>query len=267
MFMLGLSEQTVDEAIKYAKAGGFGGIMLLRDHWLMNQGHWDIHKWLWPGELLQRAVARMHDAGLYVGAHIFGVGVSPNDTFAAAEGIIGKSKYGTLYVDLDHPLAEQVYGRFGELVRHVGFDMLYVDAADGEPNWQYVNRVHRRIWDSINKPDLIYQTSIGVGQSFLWHQCTRAASADGVTDIRRYLDQRWPLILSYLDDWTVPDVGWYFWMDNQVSVDDMLYVAKKAVSVGSFSLETRLDYLQTRPGTDELMRRLNTLGTEPSEQP
>ena len=66
-----LTEDTVDEAIDFAKAGGFGTIVLYKHVWCKTQGSYTINKENFPnGEAGLKAVSdKVHAAGLRFGLH------------------------------------------------------------------------------------------------------------------------------------------------------------------------------------------------------
>lgn len=82
-FAVDASEENMDTLIKYAKQSGFGTLILLKDNWLANHGHFDINPRNFPNGLagLQAAVRKIHAAGLEAGVHVFGPSVSPNDPY------------------------------------------------------------------------------------------------------------------------------------------------------------------------------------------
>lgn len=83
LFSTGTTEADIDTLIDYARVGGFGTIIFLKDDWLANHGHFDINPRNFPSGLagLQEAVRKIHAAGLEAGVHVFGPSISPNDPF------------------------------------------------------------------------------------------------------------------------------------------------------------------------------------------
>jgi hypothetical protein len=83
LFMVDASEQSIDKTIEYARLGGFGMILFLKDNWLANHGHYEVNRRNFPEgrASLQRAVAKIHAAGLQAGVHVFGPSISPNDPY------------------------------------------------------------------------------------------------------------------------------------------------------------------------------------------
>jgi hypothetical protein len=81
LFATGSTEAQVDTLIQYAKVGGFGTIIFLKNDWAANHGHFDINTNNYPDGLasLQRAVKKIHAAGLEAGVHVFGPSISPDD--------------------------------------------------------------------------------------------------------------------------------------------------------------------------------------------
>lgn len=83
LFAVSVTEADIDTLIQYAKLGGFGTIIILKDSWLANHGHFDVNQVNFPGgrEALRRAVQKIHAAGLDAGVHVFGPSISPNDPY------------------------------------------------------------------------------------------------------------------------------------------------------------------------------------------
>jgi len=83
LFATGVIERDVDTLIEYAKIGGFGTLIFLKNDWLANHGHFDINAKSFPSGLagVQEAVRKIHAAGLYAGVHVFGPSISPNDPY------------------------------------------------------------------------------------------------------------------------------------------------------------------------------------------
>jgi hypothetical protein len=152
------------------------------------------------------------------------------------------SLWGYFLVDPDSTLAEEVVRNFGRVINHCGFDMVYFDASDGIldaylDRWYYLNRMHLGFYRQLRK-DVLYQTSNGTGTDLCWHLVPRSASADGHGDLKGYLDQRWRGILGMGDNWTRPDVGWYY-IFTGVRPDQIEYVCAKVLGIdGSISIET-----------------------------
>lgn len=83
LFAAPVVEQDIEALIDYAKIGGFGTIIFLKDSWLANHGHYDVNRSSFPQGLasLKAAVAKIHQAGLDAGVHVFGPSISPNDPY------------------------------------------------------------------------------------------------------------------------------------------------------------------------------------------
>jgi hypothetical protein len=83
LFGTGVTEADIDTLIEYAKIGGFGTIIMLKNDWLANHGHFDLNTTNFPAglESLKRAVQKIHKAGLHAGVHVFGPSISPNDPY------------------------------------------------------------------------------------------------------------------------------------------------------------------------------------------
>lgn len=83
LFATGVVMDDIDTLIEYAKVGGFGTIIFLKDSWLANHGHFDINTKSFPRGLedVKEAVRRIHAAGLDAGVHVFGPSISPGDPY------------------------------------------------------------------------------------------------------------------------------------------------------------------------------------------
>ncbi|MGC9317163.1 MAG: hypothetical protein ACP5KN_03910, partial [Armatimonadota bacterium] len=81
LFATQVTEADIDTLIDYARLGGFGTLIILKNDWLANHGHYDINTDNFPDGLegLKRAVRRIHEAGLHAGVHVFGPSISPSD--------------------------------------------------------------------------------------------------------------------------------------------------------------------------------------------
>ncbi len=341
LFATSVVEDDIDTLIDYAKLGGFGTIIILKNSWLANHGHYDINTDSFPDGMasLKAAVDRIHAAGLHAGVHVFGPTISSNDPWITpvprdelayvelsplAEGVDAEAKtitlaaepevwpprtwrsrampgntvrigdelidyvaeevgppfrltgcirgaYGTVaaehaagapvrgmlkqwgffLVQPDSELADQLTTNFAERVNTLGLDMVYFDASEGagEPYHDqvyYLNKMHTDYYRKFDH-DVLYQTSNGTGTNLSWHIIPRSASADGHGDIKGYLDQRWPGILSQARNWTRSDIGWYY-MFKDVRPDQIEYVRAKALGLGaSISIEASRASLEALP--------------------
>ena len=83
LFATGVHENDIDTLIEHANVGGFGTIIILKNDWLANHGHYDINLDRFPRgiESLKDAVAKIHRAGLHAGVHVFGPSISANDPY------------------------------------------------------------------------------------------------------------------------------------------------------------------------------------------
>jgi hypothetical protein len=83
LFMVDAREGNIDKTIEYAKIGHFGMIIMLKENWLANHGHFQVNTRNFPEgrASLKRAVAKIHAAGLEAGVHVFGPSISPNDPY------------------------------------------------------------------------------------------------------------------------------------------------------------------------------------------
>jgi len=83
LFVVDANETNIDKMIEYAKIGRFGMIIMLKENWLANHGHFQVNTRNFPEgrASLKRAVARIRAAGLGAGVHAFGPSISPNDPY------------------------------------------------------------------------------------------------------------------------------------------------------------------------------------------
>lgn len=83
LFATGTTEADIDTLIEYAKLGGFGTIIILKNDWLTNHGHYDINLSAYPDgrDSVKHAMDRIRAAGLHAGVHVFGPSISPNDPY------------------------------------------------------------------------------------------------------------------------------------------------------------------------------------------
>jgi len=98
----GVSAQNAEEVIDWAQRGGFGSILLLHGTWGHFGRRYGVPENLWPGGAaqLQEVVARAHDAGLLVGAHMFSSKVPKRSAWTEA------GRVRDFYEDLSLTLAE-----------------------------------------------------------------------------------------------------------------------------------------------------------------
>ncbi len=342
LFATSVHEDDIDKLIDYAKLGGFGTLIILKNSWLENHGHFDVNTASFPDGRagLKRAVDKIHAAGLHAGVHVFGPSISANDpyvtpvpddrlafaqlpalaesidaaattitlaaepenappkgprsrafpgyhvrigdeiiSYADAEvgppfryvgcvrGALGTtaaaheagteprhllSQWGFFLVQPDSTLAEELTANFADVFNACDFDMAYFDASDGMlsqymDRTYYLNKLHLGFWNDIGRDDVLYQTSNGTGSNIAWHIIPRSASADGHGDIKGYLDQRWPGILSQARNYTRSDIGWYY-MFKDVRPDQIEYVRARALSIGgSISIEASRASLEALP--------------------
>jgi hypothetical protein len=78
-----VTEQNVDEVIKYAKMGGFSYVMMYDSSWSTSCGSYPINLKNYPSGLegIKRVVKKMHDAGLKVGLHFLTTCISKSDPY------------------------------------------------------------------------------------------------------------------------------------------------------------------------------------------
>ncbi len=171
-----------------------------------------------------------------------GTRASRHEKGTAVKGFLTMWSY--FLVDPDSTLAEELTGNFASVFNECDFDMVYFDASDGISDayldrWYYLNKMHLGYYRKFSK-DVLYQTSNGTGSNLVWHIVPRSASADGHGDLKKYLDERLPIMQGMAANFTRPDVGWYY-MFADVRPDQIEYVLAKTIGLdGSISIETSL---------------------------
>lgn len=178
-----------------------------------------------------------------------GTPATPHDAGAPVRHLL--NLWGYFVMDPDSALAEEITANFARLVNECKLDMVYFDASDCADSvymdwWYYLNKMHLAYYSKFDH-DVLYQTSMGPGSGICWHIVPRSASADGHGDIKGYLDERWPGILSMAANWVRADVGWYY-MFQDVRPDQIEYVRAKTLAVdGSISIEASRASLESIP--------------------
>ena len=178
-----------------------------------------------------------------------GTKATPHTAGEDVKGLI--TMWGYFLIDPDSTLADELTDNFALVFNECDFDMVYFDASDGINNaymdrWYYLNKLHLGYYRKFNK-DVLYQTSNGTGSNLMWHIVPRSASADGRGDLKKYLDQRLPIMLGMAANFTRRDVGWYY-MFNDVRPDQIEYVCAKTIGIeGSISIETSLATMERHP--------------------
>lgn len=151
LFATSVDDDQIDTLIKYAKVGGFGQIIFLKDCWLANHGHYDINRSNFKDGMvsLKRAVDKIHAAGLEAGVHVFGPTISPNDPWITpvpdqrlafkalpplAEGIDEKATTLTLTAAPDVDLVKTRYQGFPGYSVRLGDEIIHYSAVEaGSP--------------------------------------------------------------------------------------------------------------------------------------
>jgi len=165
--------------------------------------------------------------------------------------------WGYFLIDPDSTLADELTSNFASIFNECDFDMVYFDASDGINNaymdrWYYLNKMHLGYYRKFKK-DVLYQTSNGTGTNIAWHIVPRSASADGRGDLKKYLDERLPIMLGMAANFTCRDVGWYY-MFNDVRPDQIEYVCAKTIGIeGSISIETSLSTMERHPRARQMI--------------
>ena len=165
--------------------------------------------------------------------------------------------WGYFLIDPDSTLADELTSTFAAVFNECDFDMVYFDASDGINNahmdrWYYLNKMHLGYYRKFKK-DVLYQTSNGTGTNLAWHIVPRSASADGHGDLKKYLDERLPIMAGMAANFTRRDVGWYY-MFNDVRPDQIEYVCAKTIGIeGSISIETSVATMERHPRARQMI--------------
>ncbi|MEA3402313.1 MAG: hypothetical protein U9R79_13840 [Armatimonadota bacterium] len=162
LFATRVTQADIDTLIDYAKLGGFGTVIILKNDWLANHGHYDINTESFPGGLegLKRAVRRIHDAGLHAGVHVFGPSISPDDPW------VTPVPHDDLASVPCPPLAEAVGAEDTTLTLTAQPEML----PPATPRSRAFPGYTIRIGD-----ELVQYTEVEVGPPFRFLGCTRGA--------------------------------------------------------------------------------------------
>lgn len=184
-----------------------------------------------------------------------GTKAAAHEKGAAVKGLLTMWSY--FLVDPDSTLADELTANFAAVFNECDFDMVYFDASDGISEayldrWYYLNKLHLGYYRKFKK-DVLYQTSNGTGSNLVWHIVPRSASADGHGDLKKYLDERLPVMQSMAANWTRSDVGWYY-MFADVRPDQIEYVCAKTIGLdGSISIETSLATMDQHPRARQMI--------------
>jgi len=177
---------------------------------------------------------------------------------AAGENVKGLiTMWGYFLIDPDSTLADELTSNFASVFNECDFDMVYFDASDGINNaymdrWYYLNKMHLDYYRKFKK-NVLYQTSNGTGSNLMWHIVPRSASADGHGDLKKYLDERLPIMAGMAANFTRRDVGWYY-IFNDVRPDQIEYVCAKTIGIeGSISIETSVATMERHPRARQMI--------------
>lgn len=152
------SEDNIDALIDYARLGGFGAIIFLKDNWLDTHGHYRINTDNFPHGLdgVKAAVAKIHAAGLEAGVHVFGPSISPNDSYITpkpddrlatvpvpnlAEALDAKATTITLSAKPGLPPTGPRSKEFPGPYLRIGDEIIRYEAAEPGPPFRYVRCV------------------------------------------------------------------------------------------------------------------------------
>ncbi len=162
LFATSVHEDDIDTLIDYAKLGGFGTIIILKNSWLENHGHYDINTKSFPEgiESLRAAVEKIHAAGLHAGVHVFGPTISPNDPWVSPV-----------------PHEDLAFVELPSLAEAVDADATTITLAEQPENWppeQWRSRAFPgntiRIGD-----ELVEYAKEDIGPPFRFTDCVRGA--------------------------------------------------------------------------------------------
>jgi len=83
LFITRCGEQDIDEVIRWGQRGGFATVLIGDGSWNQSCGHHEVNQAFYPEGLpsLQRAVARLHEAGFRVGLHWLAPAVYARDAY------------------------------------------------------------------------------------------------------------------------------------------------------------------------------------------
>ncbi len=158
LFATDASEANIDALIDYARLGGFGTIVFLKNNWLDTHGHYRINTGNFPHGLegLKAAVAKIHAAGLEAGVHVFGPSISPNDSYVTpkpddrlamvpvpdlAEALDAKVPTVTLSAEPRLPPVGPSSKEFPGKYLRIGDEIIRYEAAEPGPPFRYVRCV------------------------------------------------------------------------------------------------------------------------------
>ena len=167
-----------------------------------------------------------------------------------------KRSYGYFLHGIDEGLTDEVAGHLARVAKGAGVDMLYFDGSEGlqgGQHWHYNARLHKAYWDAMGRPnDMLLQASSVSHYSF--HMLSRQASADGVEDLKGYLDHRLPSFKWYSNNLLPLDLGWYGIWSARTTPDQIEYINQKALGFGcSVSIQTNPTMLRGHSRMDEFI--------------
>jgi hypothetical protein len=269
-----LTEDNVQDVIRYARLGGFRYVLIYSGTWSSSAGSYPINTKNFPhGEQgLKDTIDKLHAAGLKVGMHMLTGSVSKNDPIALRhDARLLKDeqqqlveRYGTFYADLRTSLKEEIADRIAGLINRCGFDMIYFDNNEYPlaPWWYYASALQASVWPRV-KRDLLVQ-----GSGFThwdWHLYARMATSDTVgVATKQFLDygkiaNAWQ---NYRKNFMPAELGWWgLGLDTPNSPattpDEVEFHAVRMLALDTpISLETHLKTLQTNGRTEEMLRTL-----------
>lgn len=215
-----LSTTNVADAISYANAGGFRGIMIGNQSWMGSAGHFLINTTAYPNGLtdMQGVCDDIHAAGLGVAFHTYGL-ISSGDTYVTGDDARLMRSEGTPVTLYSHYLPDpattlpaEVAGYLAGVMDGCEADLCYLDALDNvvsvyTDDWFFYNTMFREIWEA-RTGSWYMQSSIGTGIDLAWHLFPRAATSDGGYDLNA------TAITTARNNDTIPEIGWYWWENN-----------------------------------------------------
>ena len=157
-------------------------------------------------------------------------------------------------IDMDTSLLDEVAGHFAKVANTCGIDMIYFDGSElvqGDPRY-YVARLHKTFYDKLQNKNTFLQAS--TLNHYSWHMMARHASADGIGDLKGYLEQRSGWLELCLRDVIPQDIGWYCGYDVNSTPDQYEYILGATIGYdSSMSFQTSCAAAAKHPFTGEIL--------------
>lgn len=175
--------------------------------------------------------------------------------------------FGHFLFDIDSPLADAVIGKVCNVARTAGVDMIYMDGSErlqGD-HWYYNAKLHKKYFECLADRNILFQASSY--SQFSWHILGRAASADGIADIKGYLDERATGFPNWANNLMPLDVGWYFFYRQEITPDQFEYVLQKSIGWdSSISVQTNPNQLRNHSELPAIFGLINKYETQRLEK-